>query len=979
MALPSDRIAEDLRGQVSGDVLHDDVTRRLYSTDGSLYEITPAVVVRPRMSADVEATVRYASENGIPVHARGAGSGLAGGCLGSGIVVDFSRYMRRLLSDDGDTVRVQPGIVHAELNRRLASSGRVFGPDPAMTEVTTLGGVAAVDSSGSRRLIYGSARQQIVGMNVVLSDGRTLRTDASGGEDRTASEMAGRLFGLLDGSRDMIREHIPRGCVNVSGYALDHCLTPDWVDLTHLMVGSEGTLGIITELTLRTSPLPKRVGSALLTFPSLELAAEAVQVLLPLGLATCDLIDRRRLSLARQVDPRFEMLLSGAAEAILYVEVFADDDTALTDRMEQIADAVRGEESLAAEVLIAETTEDRQLFAEASKQLVSALHGLKGVRRAVPGVEDIALPPAALPQFFLRLQETLKLREVTASVYGHAGHGQLHLRPLLDLTSRADVRRLETLASDLYDTVWLLGGTISGEHGDGLSRTPFTSRQHGPLVNVFRSVKNVLDPAGVLNPGKIVPAPGARMTHAMRTTGRERFLAPKPTTPQAKPPETVELQLEWSPLEAADAARACNGCGACRSIGPEVRMCPIFKYTPREEASPRAKANLVRGVLSGELSATELLLDDAKKVADLCVNCHQCRLECPAEVDIPKLMLEAKASYVATNGLQRDAWWSARIDTMAQYASRWPRLANVVMHNSAARWALERTIGLAASRKLPDFAARTYLHDAATRKLHKRPVEDEKIYYFVDTYANAFDTQLATAFERVVRRHKVGFYAPGDQLPSGMAMVSQGALDLARRNAARNVARLAEAIRDGYAIVSTEPSAVLALTHEYLHLLPDEEDAQLVAANTFEACHYLWRRHVEARLQLDLAPLPYQVAHHTPCHMRALDIGSPAENLLRLIPELKLTRLEKGCSGMAGTYGLARKNYRSSLRAGLPLLTELRSGRHQLGSTECGACRTQMEQNAAIPTIHPIKLLAASYGLMPEVKSQLAALPAAVG
>ncbi|CAE7520792.1 glpC, partial [Symbiodinium sp. CCMP2456] len=360
------------------------------------------------------------------------------------------------------------------------------------------------------------------------------------------------------------------------------------------------------------------------------------------------------------------------------------------ERMDRIVEAMRGEESFAAEVIVAETAEDRQLFAEASKQLVSALHGLKGVRRAVPGVEDIALPPAALPQFFLRLQETLKLREVTASVYGHAGHGQLHLRPLLDMTSRADVRRLETLASDLYDTVWLLGGTISGEHGDGLSRTPFTSRQHGPLVNVFRSVKNVLDPAGVLNPGKIVPAPGARMTHALRTTGRERFLAPKPTTPQAKPPETVELQLEWSPLEAADAARACNGCGACRSVGSEVRMCPIFKYTPREEA------NLMRGVLSGELSATELLLDDAKKVADLCVNCHQCRLECPAEVDIPKLMLEAKAAYVATNGLQRDAWWSARIDTLAKYASRWPRLANVVMHNGAARWALEQTIGLAA-------------------------------------------------------------------------------------------------------------------------------------------------------------------------------------------------------------------------------------------------------------------------------------------
>ncbi|TWT95821.1 Anaerobic glycerol-3-phosphate dehydrogenase subunit C [Botrimarina colliarenosi] len=978
MALAPNRIAEDLRGQVAGDVLCDEVTRRLYATDASLYEITPAVVVRPRVTADVEATVRYAAAEGIAVHARGAGSGLAGGCLGPGIVVDFSRYMRRVLADEGDTVRVQPGVVHADLNRRLAASGRVFGPDPAMTEVTTLGGVAAVDSSGSRRLAYGSARQHIVGLDAVLGDGRWLTTSAAPGENRLAAELSGKLFGLLNGVRGVIREHIPRRCVNTSGYALDQSLREDHADLTQLMVGSEGTLGLITELTLRTSPLPARVGSALLTFPSLELAAEAVQVLLPMGLAACDLIDRRRLSLARQKDLRFEMLLPGAAEALLYVEVFADDEASLSERLGRVVDAMRGEDSLAAEALIAETADDRRLFADASRQLVSALHGLKGARRAVPGVEDIALPPAALPQFFLRLQEILKRREVTASVYGHVGHGQLHLRPLLDLTTRADVRRLETLASDLYDTVWLLGGTISGEHGDGLSRTPFSSRQHGPLMNVFRGVKTLFDPESVLNPGKIVPSPGARMTHAMRTTGRERAQTPPPATPQAKPAEVVELQLTWSTDEAADAARACNGCGACRATGDEVRMCPIFRYTPREEASPRAKANLMRGVLSGELAASELLLEDAKQVADLCVNCHQCRLECPAEVDIPKLMLEAKASYVATNGLRRDAWWSAHIDSLARLASGWPRLANATLHNRVARWALERTIGLASGRRLPDFANRTYLQQAATRKLHRPPLEDEKIYYFVDTYANRFDTQLATAFEKIVRRHNVGFYAPADQLPSGMAMVSQGALDLARRTAARNVTRLAEAVRDGYAIVATEPTAVLAITHEYLNLLPDEEDAQLVAANTFEACHYLWRRHVEARLQLDLSPLPYQVAHHTPCHSRALGVGSPAENLLRLIPELRLTRLEKGCSGMAGTYGLSRRHYRSSLRAGLPLLSELRSGRHQVGSTECGACRTQMEQSAPMPTIHPIKLLAASYGLMPEIKKQLAQLPAAV-
>lgn len=981
MLPPASRIAEDLRGLVTGDVLSDELSRSLYASDGSLHEIVPTVVVRPRVTADVAATVAYAASEGAPVHARGAGSGLAGGCLGGGIVLDMSRYMRRFLSDDGETVRVQPGLVHADLNRRLAESGRVFSPDPSTTEVTTLGGVAAVDSSGSRRLAYGSAADHVVDLGVVLGDG-SLLPSASDTASGPSVALGRRLFSLLDGRRDAIEEHTPRGCVNTSGYALKRSLGDAEVDLTSLLVGSEGTLGVITELTLRTTPIPAAQGVALLTFPSLDLAAEAVQVLEPLGPAACDLFDRRRLSLAREIDPRFEMLLPGAAEAVLYVEYTAEEPTRLAERLEQMAQVLRGEESLAAEVLIAETDEDIALFRELSRCLVSSIHALKGARRAVPGVEDIALPPKALPQFFLRLQETLKRRQVTATVFGHAGHGQLHIRPLLDLTTREDVRRLETLASDLYDTVWLLGGTISGEHGDGLSRTPFTSRQHGPLVNVFREVKTLFDPAGVLNPGKVVPSPGARMTHALRRVGTGansyRSAANRAQSkPTAAPKQVVELQLAWSPEEAARQADACNGCGACRSRGDAVRMCPIFRYTPREEASPRAKANLLRGVLTGETSPEALLSDDAKEVADLCVNCHQCRLECPAGVDIPKLMLEAKASYVASNGLRRDAFMAAKIDGIAAIACRVSGLANAAVGNNAVRWLMERTLGLAAGRKLPPFASKPYPQQAATRRLDRPPTQPERIYYFADTYANYFDTELAVAFERIVGRHDVGFYVPNEHLHSGMALISQGALEPARRLAARNVARLAEAVRDGHAIVATDPSTVLALTHEYLHLLPDEEDAQLVAANTFEACHYLWRRHVEARLQLDLSPLPYTVAHHTPCHSRALRFGAPAENLLRLIPELRLSRIEKGCSGMAGTYGLSRRNYRSSLRAGLPLLSELRSGKYDLGSTECGACRTQMEQSATIPTIHPVKLLAASYGVMPEVVSQLEQLMSA--
>ncbi len=980
-------IAEDLRGLIVGDVLSNDVSRRIYASDASLYEILPAAIVRPRMTADVVATVLYASERGLPVHARGAGSGLAGGALGEGIVLDFSRYMRRFLSDEGETVSVQPGLVHAVLNRRLAAGGpaqggRLFAPDPAMSEVTTLGSVASIDSGGSRRPAYGSARDHIAGLTVVLPDGQIVRLGSKKGEnaDRVATKLAASVGQLLAQRKEVIQEHSPRGEVFGSGYALERALSTDGqVDLCQLLVGSEGTLGLITELRLKTPPLPAAVGAVLLTFNSLERAAQAVQVLAPLGVASCDLMDRRHISLARETDPRYEVLLSGAAEAVLHVEVFGEDEQEAAGQIAAIVEAMRSEESLAAGALIAETADDLQLFSQLSKRFVSTLHRLKGKRRAVPGIEDLAVPRAALPQFFRRLQETLKRRQVTASVFGHAVQGQLHIRPLLDISSPADLRKLETLASDLYDTVWLLGGTMGGEHGDGLSRTPFASRQHGPLVNVFREVKRIFDPQGVLNPGKIVPSPGTRMTHHTRlVVPAVRPPATEEPAAETEPPPLVELQLDWDADEVTLATRACNGCGVCREQDDAVRMCPIFRFTPREEASPRAKANLVRGVLTGQLPEDMLLHDDAKQVADLCVNCHQCRLDCPAEVDIPKLMLEAKAAYVKTNGLRWDAWWLSRIDLLAMGLSLSPRLSNWMLRNGVVRWLLERSIGLSAGRKLPPIARRPYLKRDATRRLNRKPAKGTsatkggRILYFVDTFANYYDTEVAEAFERIARRHDIHLYVPTRQLQSGMALIGQGALDAARRIAAWNVGLLAEAVRQGDTIVATEPSAVLALTHEYLHLLPDDEDAALVAENTFEACHYLWRRHLDSQLQLDLDPLPYKIAYHVPCHVRALGVGTPAESLMRLIPELDPVRLDKGCSGMAGTYGLLRRNYRSSLRAGLPMLSELRTGSYDLGVSECGACRTQMQQNAPMPTLHPLKLLAASYGLMPEVKKQLA-------
>jgi FAD/FMN-containing dehydrogenase/Fe-S oxidoreductase len=983
------RIQEDLRGLLKGEVRCDELFTQLYASDASIYELRPLGVVRPRSADDVVATVRYAAENHLPIHARGAGTGLAGESLGRGIVLDFSRYFRRIVADEGDQVRVQPGVVLAALNRHLARSNRLFGPDPAMRSVTTMGSVVAIDAGGSHWPRYGSARRHVTELQIVLATGEALRVGrhaveemsyhGNGHENSTPGalsrlpELIRSVAGLIQRHAATIAKHQPQSLVNRSGYHLEGVLKDGQLDLAKLLVGSEGTLALVTEATVTIDPLPAHRGCALLLFDSLDKAANAALEIARRKPAACDLMDRRHLNLARETDIRYELLIPGEAEAVLLVEHHADTLDELQGKLDDVVQLAQYKTGLAAAAHIADDEADFQLYWGLGQRFVPTLHRMSGLTRPVPGIEDIAVPLAALPVFLRHLQDTLKRLHVTASVFGHAAQGQLHIRPFLNLTNPDDVRTLESLAGELYDKVFLLRGTISGEHGDGLSRTPFLARQYGPLVNVFRELKRIFDPQDLLNPGKIVPITPTRMMQNLRPA-EIRLLpseigpAPAPPTENGQPQRSFELQLNWRPEEMAVAARTCNGCGVCRSTSLEVRMCPIFHMNPREEASPRAKANMIRGLVSGNLPEDILLQDACKEVADLCVHCHSCRLECPANVDIPKLMLEAKAAYVRTNGLKLHDWLLARVDMLAALAGRLPGVSNWALANRQARWLLEKLTGIAQGRKLPRLARRSFLQQSALRRLHlPLRTAGEKIVYFVDTYANHFDTQLAQAFLAVLRHNEVGVFVPRDQLQAGMPMIAQGALEPARDIAARNVAMLAETVRQGYTIVATEPSAVLALTHEYRILLDDDDDALVVAQNTQEACHYLWQLHQRGRLNLNFQTQPISVGYHVPCHLRALGVGAPAENLLRLVPGMRINRLEKGCSGAAGLWGVKRDNYRASLRAGLELISTIRHGSFQIGMTECSTCKMQMEQSSTKPTLHPIKLLALAYGLMPEV------------
>ncbi len=980
------RIQDDLRGLVQGEVRCDDVFVKLYASDASVFELDPIGVVRPRTTSDVAACLHYARENGLAIHPRGAGTGVAGGCLGRGLVLDFAHSMHRIMDTDSAFTRVQAGVVLANLNRSLARSGRTFGPAPVTAAVTTMGSVASVNRSGSHWPKYGSARDRVVSMEVVLADGEvvelsqhTSADEVVGAHSHRVTDIVQQVASLIERNKKVIEVARPKSLVNSSGYLMYDVLQNDQLNLAKLLVGSEGTLGIITELTLATDPLPKHRGAALLFFDRVEKAANAACEIRHMEVSACDLIDRRLLSLARESDLRYDALIPAAAEAVLLVEVDRDEIADVKDRLNKLSHWTCRKRKLAFDAVTSVEKDDLRFFCQLAYRILPTLYRLSANMRPLPFVEDIAVPPDKLAEFILQAQNVLKHHQTTASLFAHAAHGHLHLRPFLDLAKPADILRMKRIANDLYQLVTEMDGTISGDHGNGLSRSWFVRREFPELHGPFEELKRIFDPENVLNPGKITSAEPLQLTKSLRpvvtisnplSNHTDVDAVPPPMSP-LKAPETVELMLNWNTNDLNLEARSCNGCGACRTQSDIDRMCPIFRFAPAEEASPRAKANLMRHLFSSEVNPDELADDELKRIADLCVNCHQCRDECPAGVDIPKLMIEYKAQYVATNGIAFSDWLLSRTDILAQWGTKFTRFANFAIGNRRMRWALERLTGIAQSRKLPRIEKRSFIQLARRQQLTKPTRGNEhKILYFTDLYANWFDVQLANAAVSVFQHNGIEVFVPPSQVQSGMSLLAVGAVEKARTLASRNVAILAEAVHQGYHIVTAEPSAALCLTHDYPNLLQGE-DVDLVSANTSEACSYLFRMHQTGRLELDFKPLHMTVGYHQPCHSRALGNGLPAMHLLALIPGLSVRHMDQGCSGMAGTYGLKKENYRNSLRAGWPLISTIRDPQFNIGVTECSTCKMQMEQGTRKPTVHPLKLLAYSYGLMPEIADKL--------
>ncbi len=1004
------RIHDDLRDVIDGELHFQPLDRAPYAHDASLYEMDPLGVIVPRTEQDVATAVRYAADNRIAIHARGAGSDPGGGSLGPGLVLDFSRHLRRILAIEPEHVVVEAGAVPDEINRQLANIGRRLEPIPRDPDIMTIGGMVAVDAAGGRSLRYGSTGQQVDRLRVVLAGGETVELgyEPWPTSDVEPEGLVDRIVRKLHVLHRSARKRLARARSAAprdrAGYALDRAADESGIHLARLVAGSEGTLALVTQAVLRTVPIPGAQAVLLLPFHRLIQASAFVPRLLDaVGVASsCDLLDRRSLRLFRDGDRLFREAVSEAAEALLLVECEELNASLVAHR---IASAIARADRTGW-LAGAPSTFTRRLDCDRllgwRRPVEARLMRLRGPARPVSLFDDVAVPPSRLAQVLKRLQRLFQSMDLTWTLEAHAGEGRLRIRPFLDLSCPEDRERIEPLAAAVYEVILKAGGTISGSQAVGLLRTQFLRRQFGELIPVFREIKDAFDPIGLLNPGKVIGEDPHPITSALRpilstpeeieTESSSTLIPilvpaddPDPSHPSHEaampvgpieaghpPSSTIEPALIWPGPGMLATTSACHGCGVCRSTEPTLRMCPSFRSSRMEGASPRAQANLIRQVATGSIDPKLWGTEEFRAHADLCIHCKLCRPECPSGVDVSSLMVEAKAAYVERHGLPPRDWIFSRLEVWARLASRLPILTNFLLTRRWSRGWLERLLGVSRHRVLPLARRSSFTRRAARLGLDRpRPQQSgPRVVYFVDLFANYYDHDLAEATVSILRHAGVNVYVPSRQRSSGMASLVVGDIDHAREQATANLRILANAVRDGYTVVCSEPTAALMLREDYARLTEDL-DAELVAAHTMELGQYLLGLAERGQLPPVEEPLRGRVGYHQPCHLRALGVGTPGLDLLRGIPELEVEFIDRGCSGMGGTYGLARDRFRSSLRAGRGLIRRIRDDDIDLGATECAACRIQMEQGTTKRTLHPVKLLNLSYGLDPHLRQHL--------
>ncbi|MCZ6451171.1 MAG: FAD-binding protein, partial [Deltaproteobacteria bacterium] len=857
-------IASELEKRLDGDVRFDRYSRLLYATDASIYEIEPIGVVLPRHKGDVQAVIEVANRYAVPVLPRGGGTSLAGQTVGHAIVLDFSKYMNRVLEVNREELwcRVQPGLVQDELNAHVKSMGLLFGPDTSTSNRATIGGMIGNNSAGAHSIAYGKTLDHVLALTAYLSDGSEVLINDMSPEELAVkcqtNGLEGQIYrgivGLVDDHREEILARYPKILRRVSGYNLDEFVKPLPFNLSRLIVGSEGTLACVVEARVRLVPTPNWTALDVIHFTELQEALEVSQAILETAPYAIELTDKPILDLARGNIEQSKRLgfVQGDPEAILIVEYDGETEEEVRGKVERL-EALRARQGIGYCSTLAFKSDEVQGIWGVRKAGLGLLLGTKGDKKPIAFVEDTAVDPAKLPEFIKRFREILNRYDVRAGYYGHCSVGCMHIRPFINLKEAGEVRKMTGIANEISDLVLEFGGAFSGEHGDGLARSHFNEKLFGPeLYEVFRQVKQAFDPKNLMNPGKIVDAPP--MTESLRT-------GPSYKTWQ---PETI---LDFGNQGGfAAAVEMCNGMGVCRKkLGGT--MCPSYMATLDEEHSTRGRANALRAVLSGKVPKEDFAGRRLYDILDLCLECKACKAECPSNVDMAKLKYEFLSHYYRVNGLPLRNRLFGRIETINRWGSRLAPLSNWLVNSRPHRWLLEYLGGIDKRRPLPTFARESF-ENWFGRRSSGGTGSRGFVILFHDTFNNYNTPSVAIAATRLLE-HAGYRVILGDKKCCGRPLISKGMLREARENAAWNVERFSPYAARGISIVGLEPSCLLMLRDEYPDLLRSEA-ARLVASQSFLLEEFLLRERESSRLSFNFKENGLRALLHGHCHQKAL-------------------------------------------------------------------------------------------------------------
>lgn len=961
---------EKLKTRTKGQVFTDYLTRTLYATDGSVYRMIPNMVFYPKTNNDIQEIIKFARKTKMSVIPRTAGTSLAGQVVGKGIVVDVSKHLNRILRLDvkQKTVTVQPGVIRDQLNDYLKPYGLFFGPNTSTTNRCMIGGMVGNNSSGTTSIKYGVTRDKVLQLKGYMADG-TLMTFEEVSKDvffdkanykTKESKIYQTFYQMLTNpvNTEEIKKQFPKASIHRrnTGYALDSLLDTEIFsenntpfNLCKLLTGSEGTLFFSTEITLKLDSLPPPFTVMVVPhFKSIADCMKAVVLTMKHDLYACEMLDKVILDCTKnnrlQVQNRF--FIDGDPKAILMLEVCGNTEKEAEKLAHQLLkDLDNSSLSYAHPILkgaqIGQANELR-------KAGLGLLGNMVGDKKAVACIEDTAVDVNDLPEYIDAFSEIMKKYGQEAVYYAHAGAGELHLRPILNLKNPEDVKMFRAITGDVAGLVKNFNGAMSGEHGDGIVRSEFIPRLVGKKVySLFKEVKNTFDPTGLFNPGKIVNA--FPMDESLRyETGR--------TEPK------VDTLMDFSDVQGIlRMAENCNGSGDCRKL-PESggTMCPSYRATRMEKDTTRARANALREFLTHNVMPNPFGRPELKEVFDLCLSCKGCASECPSNVDVAALKAEFLYQYQKVNGTDLRSRFVAKNNTLNKWGYYFRPLTNIILKNPATATLIKKSLKISPSRDLPLLSKRKFSsHIRKFRIKAKANASGKKIIFFIDEFTEYLDATvgvdavellLALGYNVFFVRHK----------ESGRAYISKGFLEEAKKIANHNVRVLSKMVSPHIPIVGVEPSAILTLRDEYLRLSDDKKAAHELASHTYVIEEFLKKEINEGSIKSDqFTDREAVVKIHGHCHQKALSGISATFEVLNLPKNYKVTVIPSGCCGMAGSFGYEEEHFNLSMMIGEQTLFPVvrKSKPDTLIAAAGTSCRHQIWDGTGRKALHPVTIL----------------------